>query len=578
MEWRRPAAKRDVITASLTNVLAERAMHEGMGTDLHLPRKKWRRTIAAMLVTVAAVSTTARASAETLADALVQAYSHNPTLGAARYDVRAQDETVVQARSELRPTATLQVTGGYQRSQLGRASRNADPFTPGITGSPDDTGDVIIDQPIYTGGKASADRRVAEANVHTAREGLRSAEGDLMLAVITAYMDVQSYTDSLDIYRSSVAELERIETEIEARRKAGDLTITDVAQATAQLEIARQQLVTTEQDLESARADYTQLVGHAPGDLAEAPGLAALPPTIDLAYELAEKQNPDLAQARYTESASRETIAATRASGRPTLRLHGEASINGNDYPYRLYNQDKTYAGSVVLTVPITAGGLIQSEVDEARERNGGDQFRVEAERRQVIRDTTVAWNAIVSADRRLKLLALQETAATTQLNGMIKEYRAGFRSTFDVLYAQQQLHDAQVAGLGSYRDYYVADATLLRRLGLLEVGTILASVPLYDPTTHLNRIKDRNAWVPWTPVVGAIDKVGSGAPRSKALVYPQDPITPLMVRPGSTGPNADAPLARSVPTTPSETAPIAGGRLANPNQTEQTPKVTRPS
>jgi outer membrane protein len=491
----------------------------------------------------------APARAETLAEAIALAYRTNPTLGSSRYDLRAADEELVQARAQLRPSAELDVTGTYAHSVEGRATRRADPFDPETDTSNSATAQLVLSQPIYTGGRATAARASAVATIRSGREVLRGAEGDLLLSVMTAYVDVRRYRAALDVWQASVAELTRITQEVLARRVAGELTRTDVAQAQAQLSIARQQVVATDQALEAARSDYAVLVGRDPGELAEEPPLPNLPARVDDAFQLAERQNPELARAIFTEQASRADIISAKAQGRPTLSLRGTAGLNGEAVPYHLHDQDQSYAGSVVLTVPLTAGGLVASQVRQAEDRNGSDRFKIEATRREVDRNVSLAWNQMVTAEQEASLQDEQRQFAETQLDGMINEYRVGLRSTFDVLYAQQQLRDAEVALLGSRRDRYVAEASLLRQTGLLEARAILTGVQLHDPAKHLRDIEHKNA-VPWEALFAALDKAAAPNARQRSLQQPAiTPKTPVLAPARSTP--ASTSLSRSLPIVP---------------------------
>lgn len=490
------------------------------------------------------------ACAESLADAVALAYRSNPTLESGRYDVRAADEGVVQARSELRPSADLEVTGGDTRTVEGRASSRSNFFSPEASDRNSNQAQIAVTQPLYTGGKASADRAAAEARVRLSREGLRGAEGDLLLGVITAYVDVRRYAAALDVWQGSVIELEKIIKEIEARQVAGELTRTDIAQAESQLAIAREQVVATEEQLEAARADYAALVGRNPGLLAAEPPLPQLPPRVETAFELAERLSPELAQARNAELASRNDIVAARSAGRPTISLRGTATLSGQAVPYHLYDQDQGFAGSVVFSLPLSAGGRTASQIRQAEDHNSSDRFKIEAARRTLDRNVADAWNQMVSAEREAKLLEQQRHSAEIQLDGMINEYRVGLRSTFDVLYAQQSLRDAEVALLGARRDRYVSEATLLRQTGLLEARAIMTGVELYDPAEHLRRVEHRNA-VPWESAVAALDTLGK--PGAHQHVLEQSgvaPELPAVVPPVTVSPSP-ADLSRITPTTP---------------------------
>ena len=75
------------------------------------------------------------AGAETLADAVALAYDSNPTLQQQRAQVRALDETYVQALTGYRPSLSISATGGYRRSDPG-ATASTRPCPPASRSTP----------------------------------------------------------------------------------------------------------------------------------------------------------------------------------------------------------------------------------------------------------------------------------------------------------------------------------------------------------------------------------------------------------------------------------------------------------
>lgn len=532
----------------------------------------------ALLASALALATVAPAHGQTLAEAIAQAYRTNPTIEGSRYDLDATDEGLPQARSQLRPSAELDVTGSFDRTIEGRASRRSNPFGPEAFNRNTVRPELTISQPLYTGGRATAARNSAIAAIRSGREQLRGAEGDLLLAVITAYVDVRRCQQSLQIWQASTDELTKITQEIQDRYDVGDLTLTDVSQARAQLAIAKQQIVAAEQALEAARTDYATLVGRDPGGLAEEPALPNLPPRVEDAFALAERQNPELGRAVFTEEQSRADIAGAKAQGNPTITLRGSAALNGEAVPYDLRNQDQTYSGSVVLSVPLSAGGLVASRVREAQARNSSARVRIEATRREVDRAVANAWNQMVTAGRVASLQEEQLRFAETQLDGMVNEYRIGDRSTFDVLYAQQQLRDAQVSLLASNRDRYVAQATLLRETGMLEVRAIMSGVQLHDPSKNLRRVENRNA-VPWEELLAGLDKIRAPSARRRGhrpLQSSSDRPAIAPARKGTAAPSLSRSLPETlvvgVPATPAPTGQAPPNRASGTGDPESNP------
>ena len=72
----------------------------------------------------------AQAQPRTLQDALAEAYSNNPTLQAARAQLRATDEGVPQALAGWRPTVVVSAAAGYGDGTLRTAVRGQVDNTP----------------------------------------------------------------------------------------------------------------------------------------------------------------------------------------------------------------------------------------------------------------------------------------------------------------------------------------------------------------------------------------------------------------------------------------------------------------
>jgi outer membrane protein len=467
-----------------------------------------------------------------LADAIGQAYRSNPTLQAKRYDLRATDENLGLAMSELRPTSELQLTSQYSKTVPGRttqANRSVtDRLSSSIITSNSLGAQLIVTQPLYTGGKASADIAGAQAAIRAGRAGLQATEGDLLLQTISAYMDVRRDTRSLAIRKADLVQFEATLEEVHARRVAGELTRTDIAQTETQMQSAQTQFNLTQMQLEQDRANYAGLVGLDPGNLAPEPPLPQLPASIDEAFDAAERLNPDLEQARLNEVASRDKIAAARAANHPSLSLQGTAGLNGQMAPFYLHNEDQSLTVQGVLTVPLTSGGHNGAAIAQAEDTNSGDRLRIEAARRAMVQNIVSAWDQMTTARRDLQISDEQAKSAAIFYEGSFAEYRAGLRSTFDVLYAQETLLNAKIAQLGARHDLYVAEATLLRHVGLLEVRALTTGIGLYDASADIRHIEHRGATL-WDPAIRSLDRLDKASTRTRAISQP--PILPDQAR-----------------------------------------------
>ena len=98
----------------------------------------------------------------------------------------------------------------------------------------------------------------------------------------------------------------------EARFKVGEITRTDVAQARAALSQSQTTYAVARSDLDTSVAEYTRVVGNAPGSLVS-PGMPkGLPKSLETALAQADKLSPDVQASIYNEEASRYQIGVAR--------------------------------------------------------------------------------------------------------------------------------------------------------------------------------------------------------------------------------------------------------------------------
>ncbi|HQP20716.1 MAG TPA: TolC family protein, partial [Phenylobacterium sp.] len=289
-------------------------------------------------VSGAAALVAGSASAETLADAIALAYQTNPTLQAQRATLRQLDESWVQARAGYRPTLTATAQGNYEQTRINGRTTLADTNGDGvkevvsnaITETNSATGALTFSQPIWTGGRVGAAVSAAEADILAGRENLRRTEATVLGTVIQAYVDVRRDQEALHIRENNVAVLTRQLEESKARFDVGEITRTDVAQSEARLAAAQAQLQSSQAQLAISRAAYAAVVGQNPGDLAPEPSLASLLPNDpDAAFDLAEKNNPQIRAAEYAEQASRARLASARAERMPTVSVQAKMAWVG---------------------------------------------------------------------------------------------------------------------------------------------------------------------------------------------------------------------------------------------------------
>lgn len=473
---------------------------------------------------MAGLASTARA--ETLTDALALAYQTNPTLQAQRANQRVTDEGVVQAKTAFRPS--LSGTADYSASRVDYANTQGnfltgtyDKLTRSASGA-----SLALSQPLYTGGRASAGLSAAQADVMAGREDLRSVEQSVLGQVIQAYVDVRRDQERLRIAQENVNVLSRQLDESNARFEVGEITRTDVAQSEARLASARASLSSVQALLAGSRASYAAVVGQNPTDLTQEPSLAGLLPAgVEQAFDLVDQNNPSIQAARYAEQAAAARVAEARAARRPIVSARAglgwdsEGRVNGSGSQFADY--DRSVSGSITASVPIFTGGLTNSQVRASIERENAARIAVEGAKRTALQQISTAWNNLLAARANLVSNQEQVRASKIAFEGVRQEQQVGLRTTLDVLNAQLELSNAEVALVVARRDEYVASASVLQAMGVLNVANLAPDVERYDPVKSYNKVNHAIGWVPWEPAVRVIDKLG--APPIPAKPIPKD-------------------------------------------------------
>jgi outer membrane protein len=348
-------------------------------TSYRFDRRPYRFVRLSAAAVIASVAMITPATAETLAEAVTLTYQNNPTLLGQRAELRALNESYVQARAGLRPQLSVSAEGDYSNN-----------LSTAFTGLPVGAVGLSVSQPIYTGGAVTAQVRASIADIMASRERLLQTEANVLQNVIQYYADVLRDQQAVVIAQDSVSVLTRQREETQARLAAGDLTRTDVAQSEARLAAARAQLTSAEAQLAFSRANYAGVVGQNPGTLAPQSPLIGVPGNVDEALEAATNTGPLVLSAFYSEQAASAKVSQAKAAYHPSVSL--QAQYGYQDYVsadpalnVRTGILERNLTASVVVVQPLYAGGANASHVRQARELDNAQILGIDAARRQAI-------------------------------------------------------------------------------------------------------------------------------------------------------------------------------------------------
>ena len=443
--------------------------------------------LAALLLTSALAATPA--AAETLREALLRAYRDNPTLEAARAQLRGTDENLPIQRAAGLPSLNNSNTYSELLRQNGGSAISPDRLL---------SSSIDLSVPLYRGGAVRNGVLGAEQRIEAGRADLRGTESAIFSQVVAAYMDVIR-TEAIVGLSASNVEVLRVNLEATRDRfEIGDLTRTDVAQSEARLAQAQSDLTGAQANLIAARERYVELVGAVPGALEPPPPLVGLPASVAEAEDIALELNPDLIAAQARAQAAGYDIRVAGAGRLP--RVDGFANGGYQDYLGSLGSLTATPAdqtstsatAGLRLTVPLFQGGAVAARQRQAQASAQVALEQVVAIERGVIAQVRAAWSSWQAANAIIASTQTAVDAAMLSLEGVRAENTVGNRTILDILDAQQELLRTQVQLVTARRNAYVAGFALLAAMGRGEARDLGLGddADLYDPAANTARVR----------------------------------------------------------------------------------------
>ncbi len=432
-------------------------------------------------------SGTALAQPRTLQESLAAAYANNPTLQAARAQLRSTDEQVPQALAGWRPQITVSGAIGYAdgtyRSAIGSAPATVTRNYRDIA-----TAQASLTQPLYSGGQTRASTNRADNSVFAQRSRLLGTEQQVFIDTVTAYVNVIAQQQVLQLNINNEQVLQRQLQATNDRFRVGEITRTDVAQAQAALAGATATRQTAEGNLQTARATYRQRVGFEPGELVEPQPTQIPVKNQTQATQLASTNNPAVIAALFDSAAARDSVDVAFSALMPQVSLQGLAARMDNSS----IRGQRTIGGQVLLnaSVPIYQGGAEYSRVRQARQQEQQARNVVDEARRQAVQQAANAWETLAAARSTIQSTRAAIQANQVALVGVQREAIVGSRTTLDVLNAEQALLNSRVTLVQNLTNLITASYTVLAAVGRLTARDLNLNVPLYDETAYYQAVR----------------------------------------------------------------------------------------
>lgn len=425
----------------------------------------------AMTAACLLASSTPVALADNLLETYVLAAERDPALAAASATRLASLEEKPIARSGYLPSLDLDAGATFNRTR-----RFGDSDTQSFS--------LSATQILYSSA-VSASIRAADASVAQANAEYIATEQDLIVRVAERYFDVLKAEDDLEFVRAEKQAIGRQLEQATKRYEVGLIAITDVHEAQAQYDLSVAREIAAENQLANALARLREITGQIPKDLQTLGENLDLvtpdPQDVDVWIDVALTNNPLFVAAQHQAEVARENINIQKADRYPVLsaiashergRFSGglSSALPGAGEP------DRTLADTVFgvqMQMSLLQGGAISARTRQAEYQYAASQEQVEAIRREVERQTSDAYRAVLTTISRVKALGQAVVSNQSALRATEAGFEVGTRTIVDVLDAIRDLLLAERDFRAERYNYLLATLALQQAVGGLSLEDV---------------------------------------------------------------------------------------------------------
>lgn len=432
-----------------------------------------------------------------LQDALTAAYKNNAELLAARQEVLAVHEAIVQAKKGYRPSIQAR---GVKSFGASRSKPNSDSISR-HNHSQRDSGSLSISQNIFRGGADAATVSKTEFEIKGQWAKLRDKEQQIMQRVIEAYLDICVKSANVETYNANMLSMQKSYEAARDKKNIGEETLTNESASEAKYAQSQAQLEQAKAELEAARAVFEQLTSLKPPAILDypkiVPDLAASLEDLEIA---ALENNPAILQARAEYEAAKSSKKVATGQLLPSVDLSASSSRNIDSPKTKVYgniiNNTSTKAvnnqAEISINVPLYEQGAIRSQRRQSQEFIIQKRIAIENIRRLVQQNCRQIYLNYSAAKTNLKNHDIQLRSQEVAVESIRQEVAVGTKVLTDLLIQETNLLSAKLNRIQNIQAYYKAIYQMVSLQGKLTGEGMSLPVEYFKPENDYNNVKNR--------------------------------------------------------------------------------------
>lgn len=315
---------------------------------------------------------------------------------------------------------------------------------------------VVVEAPIWTGGRISSSIRRAKAQETASSAQYIEVVQDLAVTVTNTYFEIVRQTQSEQLLAESVDVHRQLVETMERRVKQEVSPVADLELARSRLAQIEQQYTVTKSQRATALRILAELVADPSYDLGPVPYYdpEADLPSRDVLEEQSVSYDPTLRRLNAEAQVAKAEVEQTRSGILPQLNAQ--------------YSYDNVFGSRVGVVVRAQSqGGLSQfSQVNAARQRVDASLEQIRTVEQQLRRDVAADIITYESAKARAAISRDATDTASRVSASYMRQFIAGRRSWLDVMNALREAVTAQLGRADAEVQVMATATRLLLRSG----------------------------------------------------------------------------------------------------------------
>lgn len=419
--------------------------------------------VAAAVALACGVAAPARAAG--LVDAWRAARDADPDLRVAQAARAAGEARATQSRSLWAPQVGLSASAGLGRSETSvdgarfsatsYGTIDGAAFRTSVDG-PSGRLAVAARQPVWSGERRAQSRQLELAGELAGLEA-RVAEQDAMLRVAQRWFEVSVAEEALRVASRQQRAVDRALAEATDRWRVGDAPVLGTHEARARAEAVRAQVIAARTELAVRREALAESTGRRADDDRLRPGAPAAGGTaedtalepLERWLERATEGNAGLRVLGLAVEIARADVAKLERGAQASVDLVAQAAhdrtVGNGAFGGASAGATQALVG-VQLNVPLWTGGAREARRDEALHLLDKAAAELDRARLRLAREVRAAWLSIDASRGRIAALEQARTASASRLASTRTGQEVGDRTTLDVLNAENDLAQAELA------------------------------------------------------------------------------------------------------------------------------------